>query len=41
VERINYLHVYITHLREKIEPNPAEPEILVNEPRVGYRLVRK
>jgi two-component system KDP operon response regulator KdpE len=41
VERINYLHVYITHLREKIEPNPAQPEMLVNEPRVGYRLVRK
>ena len=37
-EKTHYLHVYMTHLREKIEPVPARPELLVTEPRVGYRL---
>ena len=37
-EKTHYLHVYMTHLREKIEPVPAEPVLLVTEPRVGYRL---
>jgi two-component system, OmpR family, KDP operon response regulator KdpE len=37
-DKTHYLHVYMTHLREKIEPNPAKPELLVTEPRVGYRL---
>jgi two-component system KDP operon response regulator KdpE len=37
-DKTHYLHVYMTHLREKIEPAPARPELLVTEPRVGYRL---
>jgi len=37
-EKTHYLHVYMTHLREKIEHNPARPALLVTEPRVGYRL---
>jgi two-component system, OmpR family, KDP operon response regulator KdpE len=37
-EKTHYLHVYMTHLREKIEKNPAKPGLLVTEPRVGYRL---
>jgi two-component system, OmpR family, KDP operon response regulator KdpE len=37
-EKTHYLHVYMTHLREKIETTPAEPVLLVTEPRVGYRL---
>jgi two-component system KDP operon response regulator KdpE len=37
-EKTHYLHVYMTHLREKIERNPAKPGLLVTEPRVGYRL---
>jgi len=37
-EKVHYLHVYMTHLREKIEANPAKPELLVTEPRVGYRM---
>jgi two-component system KDP operon response regulator KdpE len=40
VDKIHYLHVYMTHLRNKIEPNPTAPEILVNEARIGYRLVK-
>lgn len=34
-----YLRVYITMLRKKIETRPDEPELIVNEPGVGYRLV--
>lgn len=34
-----YLRVYITTLRKKIERHPDAPELLMNEPGVGYRLV--
>jgi two-component system sensor histidine kinase KdpD len=34
-----YLRVAIRALRQKLERNPARPEIIVNEPAVGYRLV--
>jgi two-component system KDP operon response regulator KdpE len=34
----HYLHVYMTHLRNKIEATPANPALLVTETRVGYRL---
>jgi two-component system KDP operon response regulator KdpE len=37
-EKTNYLHVYMTYLREKIEVTPAKPALLVTEPRIGYRL---
>ncbi len=37
-EETNYLRVYITGLRKKIEANPQMPELLVTEPGVGYRL---
>lgn len=39
VEQIHYLRVYIAHLREKIEAHPAQPELLVTEPGIGYRLL--
>jgi two-component system KDP operon response regulator KdpE len=38
-EESNYLHVHISHLRRKIEPDPARPRFLLNQPGVGYRLV--
>ena len=41
VEQTHYLRVYLAHLREKLEANPAQPEILITEPGVGYRLVCK
>ncbi len=34
----NYLRVYITGLRKKIEEKPQLPELLITEPGVGYRL---
>lgn len=37
-EQLGYLRVYMKKLRYKIEPEPAQPRYLVNEPGVGYRL---
>lgn len=34
----HYVRVYMGHLRRKIEANPAQPLLLLNEPGVGYRL---
>jgi two-component system KDP operon response regulator KdpE len=36
----HYLHVYVSQLRRKIEPDPARPRLLLTEPGAGYRLVR-
>lgn len=33
-----YLRVYVNQLRQKLEPDPAAPVLLVNAPGVGYRL---
>jgi two-component system KDP operon response regulator KdpE len=33
-----YVHIYMRHLRQKLERNPARPRYLLTEPRVGYRL---
>lgn len=38
-EETNYLRVYITGLRKKIEENPRMPRLLLTEPGVGYRLM--
>jgi len=37
-EQTHYLRVYVAHLRDKIEADPARPELLLTEPGVGYRL---
>ena len=34
-----YLRVYINRLRNKLEPDPANPRYLLTEPGVGYRFV--
>lgn len=39
VERTDYLRVHIAHLRNKIEINPARPELVVTESGIGYRLL--
>jgi len=38
-EESNYLHVYVSQLRRKIEPDPARPRYPLTIPGVGYRLV--
>jgi two-component system KDP operon response regulator KdpE len=32
------LHVNISNLRRKIEPDPARPKFIITEPGMGYRL---
>jgi two-component system KDP operon response regulator KdpE len=34
-----YLRVYMTRLREKLEPEPSESPLFITEPGVGYRFV--
>lgn len=41
LEQTHYLRVYMTHLREKIEENPSQPELLITESGIGYRLLEK
>jgi two-component system KDP operon response regulator KdpE len=36
-DQTDYLRVFITHLRKKIEPLPAKPRYILTEPWVGYR----
>ncbi|MFA6449292.1 MAG: response regulator [bacterium] len=36
---VQYLRVYVGHLRQKLEPDPNRPQFLVTEPGVGYRLL--
>ncbi len=38
-EQTHYLRVYIAHLREKLESEPAKPTLITTEPGVGYRLI--
>ncbi len=38
VDEVQYLRVYMTQLRHKLETDPTRPRFLLNEPGVGYRL---
>lgn len=38
VNEVQYLRVYMTQLRHKLEADPARPQFLMNEPGIGYRL---
>jgi len=33
---VDYVRIYIWHLRRKIEPDPSQPRYIVTEPGVGY-----
>jgi len=35
----NYLHVYVSHLRRKLEHDPTRPRYILTEPGAGYRFV--
>jgi two-component system KDP operon response regulator KdpE len=36
---VQYLRVFVGQLRQKIEPDPSQPVLLMTEPGVGYRWV--
>jgi two-component system KDP operon response regulator KdpE len=36
-EHRQYLRVYITHLRQKIDADPARPSLISTQPGIGYR----
>lgn len=38
-KRLEYLRVYMLHLRRKLEADPANPRYLQTEPGIGYRLI--
>lgn len=38
-EQTHYLRIYMGHLRQKLEADPAQPRHLITETAVGYRLV--
>ncbi len=40
VDEIDYLRVYIGHLRRKLEPTPGQPQYILTERGVGYRFRR-
>lgn len=39
VDETHYLRVYFAQLRQKLETNPALPQLILTEPGIGYRLV--
>jgi two-component system KDP operon response regulator KdpE len=39
VEDVQYLRVFVGHLRQKLEPDPAAPRRIVTEAGVGYRFL--
>ncbi|BAN26625.1 two-component system response regulator KdpE [Caballeronia insecticola] len=39
VDNAHYLRVYMGHLRQKLEKDPAQPEHIITETAVGYRLM--
>ncbi len=36
-EQPEYLRVFLSNLRKKIEPNPSKPQYILTEPWIGYR----
>ena len=36
IDDLDYVRIYIWHLRQKIEPDPAQPKYIITEPGVGY-----
>jgi two-component system KDP operon response regulator KdpE len=38
-DRVEYLRVYIRQLRKKLEIDPDHPQVIRNEPGIGYRFI--
>ena len=37
IDDVDYVRIYISHLRQKIEPDPSHPKYIINERGLGYR----
>jgi two-component system KDP operon response regulator KdpE len=40
-DSVDYVHVYVSHLRRKLEENPKQPRYLLTEHGVGYRFEKQ
>ena len=38
-DHVEYLRVYIRQLRKKLEVDPEQPQVIINEPGIGYRFI--
>ena len=38
-DAVQYLRVFVGHLRQKLEDNPSAPKLIMTEPGVGYRFM--
>jgi two-component system KDP operon response regulator KdpE len=38
LDNMHYLRIYMSQLRQKLEADPAQPQYLLTESGVGYRL---
>ena len=36
IDDVDYVRIYVSHLRQKIEPDPSHPKYILTEPGVGY-----
>jgi two-component system KDP operon response regulator KdpE len=36
IDDLDYIRIYVWHLRQKIEPDPANPKYIITEPGIGY-----
>ena len=41
IDSVDYVRIYISHLRQKIEPDTSRPRYLLTEPGVGYRFATR
>jgi len=36
IDDVDYVRIYVSHLRQKLEPEPSQPKYILTEPGVGY-----
>jgi two-component system KDP operon response regulator KdpE len=41
IDDVDYVRIYISHIRQKIEPDPSQPKYILTEPGVGYCFHKK